>query len=176
LLKIKGIIFAHILKMRAQQLYTFFLLFFTVFALNNINAQKLNVLNGSELADLAHMKADSGETIVINLWATWCVPCVRELPYFVQADTSLREENFKFIFVSFDPLSNENKVLKFIDKNGLPGTHYIIGNYDAANFYEQVHKKWEGGIPFTLVITQKETKHHEGAFESFRQFWQFIHF
>lgn len=163
------------LKMRAKQRYTFILLFFTVFSFNNINAQKLAVMNGAEVIKLAHMQADSGQTIVINFWATWCGPCVLELPYFVQADTSLVGENFKFIFVSFDPLSNQTKVEKFIDKNGLPGTHYIIGNYEMETLIDQVHTKWEGGIPFTLVITPKETKHHEGAFENFRQFWQFIH-
>jgi thiol-disulfide isomerase/thioredoxin len=149
----------------------FTLLFFVS---KNASAQKMSVINGSEVAGLVHSKADSGQTLVINFWATWCGPCVRELPYFVQADTSLKDENFKFIFVSFDPLSSENKVQKFIAKNGLPGTHYIIGTYDMSTLIDQVHPKWEGGIPLTLVITHKETKQHEGAFENFRQFWQFI--
>lgn len=161
--------------MHTKQLFTFLLILFTFIAVNTLSAQKINVLKGSEVIKMAHLNADSGQTIVINFWATWCVPCVRELPYFVQADTSLVGENYKFIFVSFDPTDSKTKVEKFIDKNGLPGTHYIIGTYDDSNFFDQVHPKWQGGIPFTLVITPKETKYHEGAFENFRQFWQFIH-
>jgi thiol-disulfide isomerase/thioredoxin len=157
-----------------KKLFSIFLLSLVLFAAETLNAQKLSVINQAEVTSLAHMKADSGQTIVINFWATWCGPCVREIPYFVQADTSLREENFKFVFVSFDPLNNESKVQKFIDKNGMPGTHYIIGNYEMEALIKQVHPKWEGGIPFTLAITQKETRYHEGAFENFRQFWQFI--
>ena len=157
-----------------KKLFSIFLLSLVLFAAETLNAQKLSVINQAEVTSLAHLKADSGQTIVINFWATWCGPCVREIPYFVQADTSLREENFKFVFVSFDPLNNESKVQKFIDKNGMPGTHYIIGNYEMEAIIEQVHPKWEGGIPFTLAITQKETRYHEVAFENFRQFWQFI--
>ena len=160
--------------MPIKNLFSILLLSLALFAAAALKAQKISVINQTEVRSLAQMKADSGQTIVVNFWATWCGPCVRELPYFIQADTSLKGENFKFIFVSFDPLNNESKVQKFIDKNGMPGTHYIIGNYEMGTLIEQVHPKWEGGIPLTLVITHKETKQHEGAFENFRQFWQFI--
>lgn len=160
--------------MAIKKLFSVLLLSLALSAAGTLSAQKLSVINQAEVTSLAHMKADSGQTIVVNFWATWCGPCVRELPYFIQADTSLKGENFKFVFVSFDPLSNESKVQKFITKNGMPGTHYIIGSFEMESLIEQVHPKWEGGIPFTLAITHKETRYHEGAFENFRQFWQFI--
>lgn len=142
---------------------------------NAAQAQSIQLLNASQAALLAHAKPDSGKTIVINLWATWCGPCVREMPYFIQADTSLKGENFEFNFISFDPKDHQSKVEKIIAKNVIPGKHFLITDYDMASLLNMVHPKWEGGIPFTLVLTHNSIRYHEGAFENFRQFWQFIH-
>lgn len=136
-------------------------------------AQDIRMISADSVISILNSRPDSG-TLVVNFWATWCKPCVHELPFFSKADSTLQGENVQFVFVSFDPSSSVNQVKKFIIRSGLSGTHFIIGNYDLLTFTREVDRKWEGGIPYTAVITGQGRKNKEGAFSSYRELYQFI--
>jgi peroxiredoxin len=88
---------------------------------------------------------------LINVWATWCGPCVTEFPSFVDMHRMYRNREFELISISFDELERKPNALNFLKKKQASMTNYIIkGNrYD---FIDAIDKKWEGALPYTLFI------------------------
>lgn len=112
--------------------------------------------------------------LVINFWATWCRPCIEELPYFKQADSVLKGENYLFIYVSLDAPSDKKAPVKFIKQKKQGGRHYQLNETDLDQFINKIDPNWGGSIPYTIVLSKGDRKNHEGAFENYRQLWQFI--
>jgi thiol-disulfide isomerase/thioredoxin len=139
----------------------------------HVNAQAIRSVPPDSILQIIDKLPDSG-TVVINFWATWCKPCVQELPYFKKADSLLKGENITFIFVSFDMPSKAKSVQQYIKKMNLSGTHYLISSPDLDRFINQVEKSWQGMIPYTIVLTKDDRKNHEGSFETFKELWNFI--
>jgi thiol-disulfide isomerase/thioredoxin len=163
-----GIVFVPFGNMKYTVLLSFLLVL-----IGRSDAQSLQILHPDSLVALVNSKPDSG-TLVINFWATWCGPCVREIPYFVRADTMLKGENVRFVFVSFDDVTEQKKAARFIKKTGLPGTQYLISSYNPDSLFEKVDPKWGGVIPYTVVIDASGKRSHIGAFDNYRQLWFFI--
>lgn len=137
-------------------------------------AQTIRIVSSDSVVMMLNSLPDSG-TVVINFWATWCRPCVEELPYFIKADTMLKGENTTFIFVSFDMASRIETVGKFVSRQKMPGAQFLVNVTNEMNeFIEKVDPKWEGVIPYTIVLTHEGRKNHEGSFASFRELWGFI--
>jgi len=136
-------------------------------------AQTIRAISPDSVLNIINDYPDSG-LVVINFWATWCGPCVGELPYFIKADSLLKGENITFIFVSFDVPGKIQSVQKYLDKRKLPGAHYLINSADLNTFIDKVNKQWEGSIPYTIVLNQNDRKTHEGSFETFKDLWSFI--
>ena len=107
---------------------------------------------------------------VINFWATWCKPCVKELPYFEQAEKAFPEVDF--IYMSIDFSSNASKAEKFALKKGLnPDGLYLIDDVDYNAWIDKVSPEWTGAIPATLMIKDGkiffyEKEFHEGELEN----------
>jgi thiol-disulfide isomerase/thioredoxin len=135
-------------------------------------AQQIQPISPDSALLLINDLPDSG-LVVINFWATWCKPCVNELPYFIKADSSLGKKA-SFIFVSFDFPSKAAAVEKFVKKNKLPGTHYQINSTDLNTFIDGVQKNWQGSIPYTIVLSKDKRKNHEGSFETYDDLLNFI--
>ncbi len=111
---------------------------------------------------------------IINFWATWCKPCIEELPYFTQLD-SLYKDSFKFIFLSFDGASAYDKTLKFIQQKKLIGTHYLLTDGDMNGFINGINKNWEGNIPVTILLNRCERRDKYASFENITELKKFIH-
>ncbi len=133
---------------------------------------QVKLISTDSLFHIVRSPKDSS-TIVINFWATWCKPCVQELPYFIEADSILKSKNIQFIFVSFDGENGLEKVRKFIKMKRLPGTHYLFDSYDFNELITSVGE-WEGNIPYTILINNGKRKNHEMNFSSLKQLLKFI--
>lgn len=163
-----GIVFVPFDSMK----YSVLLILIVLFC-SRSKAQSLEVIQTDSLVALLNSKQDSG-TVVINFWATWCGPCIREIPYFVRADSMLKDENVQFIFISFDEVSEQKKVAKFIKKSNIPGTQFMIGSFNLDSLVDKIDPKWGGVIPYTVVIDSTGKRSHIGAFDNYRQLWFFI--
>ncbi len=113
-----------------------------------------NVIKISELKSLIHSSNDS--TYVINFWATWCGPCVEELPHFERLHETFKDRPVRVVLVSLDFKSQlETRVKPFVIKNRLHSTVLLLDETDANSYIDQVNTQWSGAIPATLVVHSK---------------------
>jgi thiol-disulfide isomerase/thioredoxin len=169
-----GLIFAIIELMK--KLFLLFILFIFSLLFNSSQAQNVTILSSDSVLNLTKLKVDSNSntTYIINFWATWCKPCVEELPYFKQIDTTLKDSNYHFIFISFDQVKSLKSVQKFVKMMELPGEHGLIEVENMNKFINSVSEDWSGGIPLTIVINKDGVKFHEAAFDNYKSLWRFI--
>ncbi|MDX2443986.1 MAG: TlpA disulfide reductase family protein [Bacteroidales bacterium] len=106
--------------------------------------------------------SNSNDTLyVINYWATWCIPCIEELPDFIKLDQEMKEEKFKMILVSLDfPSHADSRVLPFIRKHNIT-TEVVILDDDANVWIDRVNKSWDGAIPATQFIRNQNKEFYK---------------
>jgi thiol-disulfide isomerase/thioredoxin len=98
-------------------------------------------------------------TYVINFWATWCKPCVAELPSF---DSLSKISNVKILLVSLDFKEDiQKKVNPFLVKNNIKMECVILDEINGNDFIDKVDKSWSGAIPATLI----KNKYHKNFIE-----------
>ncbi len=135
-------------------------------------AQETNVISPDELVKT--LSSNNGKTRLVNFWATWCKPCVDELPYFVKAAGERKADDVEFIFVSVDFQSQHNQVLEKEKQLGLKGS-LIHLNATGNDWIDSVDKDWSGAIPYTLLILPngKRISHYD-QFETYEDLRSFI--
>ncbi|MDB5233506.1 MAG: hypothetical protein JWR44_499 [Hymenobacter sp.] len=117
-------------------------------------AQKVAVIKFPELQKRLARPTDT--TYVINFWATWCAPCVKELPNFEQVRTASANKKVKVLLVSLDYASQlEKKVKPFVKQRGLKSEVVLLNEPDPNEWIEKVDAKWSGALPFTLIVNNK---------------------
>lgn len=89
---------------------------------------------------------------LINVWATWCGPCVVEFPELVTIDRMYRGRSFEFISLSADNPSRKDNVLKFLESHEAANTNYLYNDTDKYALIEAVDENWQGALPHTLLI------------------------
>lgn len=107
------------------------------------------------------VKTPSNKIRIYNFWATWCGPCVKEMPYFekIQAEDS----SIELIFISMDDGRKPERVTSFIDKKRIKAPVYLLNDVDYNKWIDKVDPSWSGAIPATLFIKSDGTKSfHEG--------------
>lgn len=109
-------------------------------------------------------------TYVINFWATWCKPCVEEMPYFLELHNTYRGEKVKLILVSLDFKNQiEKKLIPFIEKHQLQPEVVVLTDPDANKWIPKIAGEWSGSIPATLVYNKNKRSFHEQSFDSFEE-------
>lgn len=97
------------------------------------------------------LKNDGVNFKLINVWATWCGPCVTEFPEFVNMNRMYRNREFELITISLDDLNRKTNALNFLTKKQASMKNFIFKG-DKYAFMEAFDKKWEGSLPYTLFI------------------------
>lgn len=102
---------------------------------------------------------------VINFWATWCAPCVKELPYFEKLNEVYKDKKVEVILVSLDfPHVYESKLKPFIVKNKLKSKVIALDDADANSWIPKVDESWTGSIPATVIYRNEKAKFYEQSF------------
>ena len=95
---------------------------------------------------------DTKKLLVINVWATWCGPCVAELPEFVTMNRMYRGRDFQLVTISLDDPEKKDAALKVLKEKHVAATNYLVRTEDRDKFAEALDKEWPGPVPYTLVI------------------------
>ena len=135
---------------------------FLVFVLFPIllSAQTVPTLHYTELKPLLNQKGD--DLYVVNFWATWCAPCVKELPYFEALN---QREDVEVLLVSLDfPKHKESRLLPFIKKNNLKSKLVLLDDTNENYWINDIHPNWSGALPATLIYTKKQRGFYEQSF------------
>lgn len=136
-------------KFRLEVCMKFILLLFFTIAAFTTSAQEVKVIKVGELETIINSKSEKIQ--VINFWATWCGPCVKELPYFEKAGLELSDQ-IEVNLVTVDFVEDIEKVKKFVDRKELKSNIYLIDNIDYNSWIDKVDERWSGAIPATLII------------------------
>lgn len=125
-------------------------------------AQKVDVIKLPELQKRLSRPTDT--TYVVNFWATWCAPCVKELPHFDQLTTTYAKQKVKVLLVSMDYASQlDKKVKPFVQKQALKSEVVLLNETDPNTYLDKVDTKWTGALPFTIILNNAQ--HKRATFE-----------
>lgn len=112
-----------------------------------------------KIEDLQKMVGrSSGKIQVLNFWATWCAPCIKELPLFEQINASRNDIEVSLVSIDLDLDPNPDKVYRFIDRKKLKSKVYILDERDPNTWIDKIDKSWSGAIPATLVVNLQNGK------------------
>jgi peroxiredoxin len=98
------------------------------------------------------LKNNSDKLRLINVWATWCGPCVTEFPDFITINRMYRGRDFEFISISADDPEQKEKVLKFLKGKQASGKNYLFSIDDKYKLIEAIDPKWQGALPYTVLV------------------------
>jgi thiol-disulfide isomerase/thioredoxin len=106
-----------------------------------------------DLAGVAKVaKNNTDKLVLVNVWASWCGPCVAELPDFVTMNRMYRGRKFQLATISLDDLKKRDDALKVLKENHVSATNFILNGDDRDKFAEVLDQEWPGPVPYTLLI------------------------
>lgn len=133
----------------------FIFLLSSCFFAQGLFAQEVKLLSLNQLEQRISLGNDS--VYVINFWATWCGPCVKEIPNFDKLQSFYQNKPLKVIFISVDFKSKLEKVLiPFVKRNQIQSEVYLLNEQSEQDYIDRVSKNWSGSLPATLIINRQK--------------------
>jgi thiol-disulfide isomerase/thioredoxin len=124
-----------------------------MFLATGVFAQEIKSI---KITDLEKTIAESKTPLIVNFWATFCIPCIEEIPYFQEEVKKHQKEGVQLLLVSLDLKSYyPQKVQAFADKKKFTAPVVWLNETDADYFCPKIDPKWSGSIPASLFINNK---------------------
>lgn len=99
-----------------------------------------------------------GKVVLVNFWATYCVPCRAEMPALVRLQEKYKARGFQLVTVSADEPEGEAAAAKFLETMKVPGPHYIRRAADDDKFINAIDAKWSGALPASFLYDRAGKK------------------
>lgn len=136
-------------------------------------AQKPRIVKLDKLLQIMENRSDKIQ--IINFWATWCAPCVKELPLFEKLHNEGNPDiNVTLVSMDLDLDPNPDKVYKFVARKKIQSEVLLLDEQNPNSWIDKIEKDWSGALPATIVINQKtgqrkfiEKELHEGDLEEY---------
>ena len=110
-------------------------------------------LNTVSLDDLKKLRSNpTGKVLLVNFWATWCGPCVHELPDLETTYRMYRLRDFDFVTVAAQMPDEQAGVMKMLEKQHASSRNLLFGSTDTYAMQAAFNPKWESGVPYTMLI------------------------
>jgi thiol-disulfide isomerase/thioredoxin len=127
------------------------LCYFLIFAQSN--AQSVKSIDSDALKALTYTMNDT--TYVVNFWATWCSPCVKEIGFFEELHRQSESAYVKVILVSLDfPNQIDRRVIPFLKEKEITADVLLMTDLDYNSWIDQIDPSWSGAIPATLIYNK----------------------
>ena len=112
------------------------------------------------------LEKNDDKTYIVNFWATWCAPCVKELPYFENIKQDYVSKNVEVLLVSLDfPKQVEKKLIPFINKKQLQSEVVLLNDINENVWIKAIDSTWSGALPATLIYNKNTRKFYEQSFD-----------
>lgn len=109
-----------------------------------------------KITELEQYIQQTDHPLVVSFWATWCQPCVEEIPWLQATIKKYEKEKIEFMLVSLDFTKDyPAKITDFIKQRKFDATFFWLDESDADYFCPKIDARWSGGIPATLLINPK---------------------
>ena len=112
----------------------------------------LKDVSGNELTEIID-SYQGDKAVMVNVWATWCAPCIEEFPYLVELQKKY-EDQLQVVFVSADFPAQRDRALEFLKEQSVDWTTYFKTGKDQP-FIESLSDEWSGALPFTKVLDKQ---------------------
>jgi thiol-disulfide isomerase/thioredoxin len=148
--------------MRFRLMIFFFLLFYCS-CHKSFSQSKIDVIKFEDLQKIMNQPNDT--TLIVHFWATWCKPCVEELPLFEKISQEYLQKKVKVLFISMDfPKDVSIKVPSFLKSNNINSNVLLLDEPDYNSWIDVIDKDWSGTIPATLILNtnMRKRKFFEG--------------
>jgi thiol-disulfide isomerase/thioredoxin len=107
------------------------------------------------ITDLEKTIAESKTPMVINFWATYCLPCLEEIPYFQRLTAKYKKDSVHLLLVSLDLEDDYESIAGFAARRKITAPIVWLDETNADYFCPRVDKQWSGAIPATLFINHR---------------------
>ena len=106
-----------------------------------------------------------GKVHIVNFWATWCAPCIKELPYFEAVNEKYKDKGVELLLVSLDfPNKYDTALQPFIEKNNLKAKVVALDDVDQNRWIPAIAEEWSGAIPATIIYNNDKRQFYEKSF------------
>lgn len=128
------------------------------------NEIKVSYYDFDEFEKFLNIQDD--EVYVVNFWATWCGPCVEELPHFESINTTYRHKGVNVLLVSLDKAKNiEEKLFPFMEKHDIRSEVIVLNDANPNAWIDRVDPHWSGSIPITIIYNKDKRRFYERTFK-----------
>jgi len=105
------------------------------------------------------------KTYVVNFWATWCAPCLKEMPHFEKLNANYKDKNVEVLLVSLDfPFNYDKKLKPFLKEHKLQSKVVALDDPDMNTWMPKVSEEWTGAIPITIIYNKDKRQFYERSF------------
>jgi thiol-disulfide isomerase/thioredoxin len=146
------------------------ILFFSFSCKSEVKTEEkgLTSLPSLEIYDFSgiepYLNLEGSKTYIVSFWATWCAPCVKELPHF-EAIQQAYQEDVEVILISLDfPSQYETKLKPFIETHQLKTKVIVLDDPDMNSWISKVDLNWGGAIPVTLIYNSSKRTFYNRTF------------
>jgi thiol-disulfide isomerase/thioredoxin len=112
--------------------------------------KKVDVITYAELKEQAELK-NNDTLYVVNFWATWCGPCVKEMPFFEESSKIFANQKVKIIYVSLNSVKELASVERFVEAKKIQNPVFLLNESNPNNWIDKVDSEWSGVIPATVM-------------------------
>lgn len=138
---------------------------FSITGHSQVNTKSVQIFEQEKLLELINLNDDTVR--LFNFWATWCRPCVKELPYLEEFGHSMADSSFRQYLVSLDFREDiDKKLIPFIQKKELKSQVIVFDAGNPNDWIDLISPEWSGTIPATLIVYHGKKNFFEGGYEN----------